>query len=149
MSIELLPKNIKDGLNLFKRFFIYIKLMNRFKSSIKVNNSRNGNNKSENSKSISHSDKSAIKPAHVVLPAEQPRGLLGTLAESAVMGAGSTIGSRVVDAIMGPRTIQVENKQNTTIENCSEQYKQFYQCIKDASNNCDNILSDKCKQDKN
>lgn len=111
--------------------------MNRFKSSKRSDNYRN--------QYPTHH-----KPNPVVLPPiEQPRGFLGTLAESAVMGVGVTIGSRMVDAVLGHRAIKVENKQNTSIDNCSEQHKQFYQCIKDGSNNCENILSDKCKQDKN
>ena len=118
--------------------------MNRFKSSKKVESSKYGNN--TNSPKTSYK---SVTSAPVVSSTEQPRGLLRTLAESAVMGAGATIGSRVVDAVMGPRTIQIENKQNTSGDNCSGQYTQFYQCVKNGSSECDNILSDKCKQDKN
>jgi hypothetical protein len=117
--------------------------MNRFKSSTKTNNSKN-----DNANSIKNSHKS-VNPTPIELPKEKSKGILGALVEGVTIGAGATIGSRIVDSVLGPRTIQIENKQNLPIDNCSEQYKQYYHCIKEGTNNCDNILPDKCKQDKN
>jgi len=81
-------------------------------------------------------------PEHRNLPAviDQKPSFLQTMKEGVALGVGSSIGHRIVGAIMGPPVIQTSQVQ--TVDTKKEEYEQ---CMKDTNDKagCEHILRSK------
>lgn len=93
-----------------------------------------------------------FKPYHIKKQQEKSHNenqytpsVLSTFMTSLVAGSGATVGSRVIDSIIGPRQVQVNSGGKP---DCEDIYKKFLICIKDNIDNpssCEQILPDRCK----
>jgi hypothetical protein len=81
-------------------------------------------------------------PEHRNLPALIPQkpSFLQTMKEGVALGVGSSIGHRIVGAVMGPPIIQTSQVQ--TVDTKKEEYEQ---CMKDTNDKtgCEHILRSK------
>lgn len=90
----------------------------------------------------------------ITTPSNNSGSFMKIFKESIVAGVGSSIGSRVIDNILGPRTIQVKHEENsnshqTKAECSSQSLENFYQCIKSGGDDCDSLIPVECKSNNN
>ena len=84
-------------------------------------------------------------PRSVQAPAQATRGLLGTMVEGVALGAGSSVGRRMVDGLMAPTPRRAdpsnsfEHRSSVNAPSCDPMIAQYNDCMNRASENCENF----------
>lgn len=94
----------------------------------------------------------SVKPTNNNLPAQANTtggSILGNLALGATIGAGSSIGHRTIDSVMGSGNQNNNSDQNPENSNvsCEKIIDMYHLCLKNDSNQCDylnELLKKKC-----
>ena len=72
------------------------------------------------------------------VPASIPRSFVQTMKDGFAIGAGSSIGHRLVSAVMGPPIIQMGPPINQT-----DKLTEYEQCIQNDKTGCEHLLQKK------
>ena len=85
-------------------------------------------------------------PNHVSNQKSEPisNTIMSNILTGITFGAGSSIGHRVVDSVVGNRKVEIEtpnNSNETTYVPCEKLFEMYSQCLKNESNDC-NYLQD-------
>ena len=80
-------------------------------------------------------------PSRPNTPVNQSPTLMSTLASGIALGTGSSLGHRVMDAVMGPRQIEVSQPNQPPPENdiCKPLKEKYLMCLDHNISNCNDL----------